>query len=110
MAVIGIPQRFQAVNASSTLQAGIRFLLFALASPFGSIISGILVSKCNVLPVIITALGAIPQIVSASLLSVLVTSQKIHPAIYGFQVILGLVSGLKIAGLTVLTPFFCGEA
>ena len=105
VAVIGIPQRFQAVNATSPLQAGVRFLPFALSSPFGSGISGILVSKINVPPVIITILGAILQIGGTTLLSILPASQKIQPAIYGYQVIMGLGLGLNIAGLTVLTPF-----
>ena len=34
VAVIGVPQRFQAVNPSSPLQTDVRFLPFALSSPF----------------------------------------------------------------------------
>ena len=62
-------------------------------------------SKLKAPLVIITALGAILQIVGTSLLSILPTLQEIQPAIYGYQVILGLGLGFNIAGLTVLTPY-----
>ncbi|KAL8650010.1 MAG: hypothetical protein Q9210_004073, partial [Variospora velana] len=61
VAVIKIPQRFQAVNAQSPLAAGIRFLPFALSSPLGSGIASILVAKAKLPPAIIVIFGAILQ-------------------------------------------------
>ena len=105
VAVIEIPQRFQAVNANSPLQAGIRFLPFALSSPFGSGISSILISRYKVRPVIIVVAGAIFQTVGTVLMGTLPVSQGIFAGVYGYEILVGFGLGLNIAGLMVLTPF-----
>lgn len=105
VAVIEIPQRFQAVNALSPLQAGLRFLPFALSSPVGAGISSVFVSKLKVPPVVIVILGSILQTIGAALMSTLPASQIIIAENYGYQIILGFRLSLNIAGLMVLTPF-----
>lgn len=105
VAVVELPQRFQAINAVSPLDAGIRFLPFALSSPFGSGIASVLVSKVKILPAFIVVFGAVLQTVGASLMSTLPVSQELMAANYGYQIVIGFGLGMNIAGLMVLTPY-----
>ncbi|CAJ2500890.1 Uu.00g037430.m01.CDS01 [Anthostomella pinea] len=87
-----LPQRFQVVNGLPPIQAGIRFLPFTLAAPFGSPIS-----------------PAIAKVIGFALLSTLASSKTVVAAQYGYQVLAGFGSGANITLTLLLTPFCVQE-
>jgi len=103
--VIVIPQRFQVVNDLSAFSAGWRLLALMLCSPLGSILSGLLVTKVKIPPIYIFLVAAILQTIGLALMgSLSVSSSKVPPAQYGYQVILGLGIGLTLSSLIVAAP------
>lgn len=103
--VIVIPQRFQVVNDLSAFSAGWRLLALMLCSPFGSAMSGFLVSKVKIPPFHIFLVAAILQIIGLALMSTLPTLEPRAPsAQYGYQVILGLGIGLTLSSLLTAAP------
>ena len=102
VALIQIPQRFQTVNGTSTLEAGIRLLPFALTTPISSVLATIAASRLQVPPIFILFLGAILQTVGTALLST--SSITVGPATYGYETILGVGLGLNIGTVILLTP------
>ncbi|KAI9842654.1 MAG: hypothetical protein M1837_007021 [Sclerophora amabilis] len=105
VAVIQIPQRFQAVNGTTPLGAGVRLLPFAFASPVGSFVSSIIAGKAKVPPIYLILVGAVLQVVGYALLSTISTGSEIQPAQYGYEVITGLGVGVNISTLILMTPF-----
>ncbi|KAF1958519.1 MFS multidrug transporter-like protein [Byssothecium circinans] len=107
--VIQIPQRFQAVNGLSPLDAGIRLLAFAIASPFGSALAPLICKKAKVPPIYLCFVGSALQIVGVTLLSTLSNTSSISHAQYGYQIIAGVGVGINLACLVVLAPFTVEE-
>ena len=105
VAVIEIPQRFQAVNATSPLLAGVRLLPLSLSAPFGSVLSSVFIMKAKAPPAIIVLLGAILQTIGSAMLSTLPVHHEIISATYGFETVLGIGLGLNIAALMILPPY-----
>ncbi|KAF2464555.1 MFS multidrug transporter-like protein [Lindgomyces ingoldianus] len=107
--VIQIPQRFQAVNGLSSLDAGIRLLPFAIASPFGSALSPAICKKCKVPPVYLCFVGSALQIIGFALLSTLPDSSTTFHGQYGYQFVAGVGVGINLACLVVMAPFTVEE-
>lgn len=105
VAIVGIPQRFQAVNGISPFGAGYRLLPFAVLTPVGAALAGPLTSKLRIPPLYVLLLGTICQTVGAALLSTLPTTvYTVLAAQYGYQVILGFGCGLNLTILVLLAP------
>ena len=102
--VIQLPQRFQSVNGTSPLGAGVHVLPYTMFSPLGSIIAAQLMSKYKVPPAGLLALGGIFQTVGIVLLSTLSQTKNIQPAQYGYQILAGLGNGISVAITTLLIP------
>ena len=94
----------QAVNKATPLAAGVRLLAFSLACPFGSALSGILLTRARIPAMVINTIGAICQSVAAGLLSSLPHTSAVDNAEYGYEFLLGFGIGLNIALLITLTP------
>ncbi|PUU72369.1 major facilitator superfamily domain-containing protein [Tuber borchii] len=89
-AVIGLPQRFQIVNGTSPVGAGIRLFPMVLAAPLASWFSAILTSM-----------------VGLALMRTLPTdTMKIANAQYGYEVIMGVGFGLAIPTAMVMVSLF----
>ena len=99
---IQIPQRFQIVNGTSTLEAGVRMLPFILAIPISTAFASISTSKLRMPPIYLFALGCIFQSVGTGLMSTLPVNMG--PKDYGYEVILGLGLGLNIGSVIIVTP------
>lgn len=104
-----LPQRFQIVNGLSATQAGVRFIPFTLASPFGSAFAPAICKKWKVPPIYFVVFAAVLQIIGLALISTLPNSQPIVAAQYGYQIIAGFGCGINIALLLLMTPFCVQE-
>lgn len=104
VAIVQIPQRFQAVNGVSSLGAGIRLLPLAFSSPVGSFSSAILSGKLKVPPVFLLIAASVLQTIGAALLSTIPIGTEIEPAQYGYEVLLGFGLGLSIPTLLNMVP------
>lgn len=102
--LIQIPQRFQDINGTSALAAGVRLLPFTVFSPLASALAGILTGKLKVSPILVLVVGGIFQTIGLSLMSTLSGSKDIATSQYGFQIITGFGFGLNFATLTLMTP------
>ncbi|KAF2829410.1 MFS multidrug transporter-like protein [Ophiobolus disseminans] len=105
VSVIQIPLRFQAVDALSPLQAGIRLLPYAILNPIGSILAPWIAKRFQTPPMYIMLLGASMQVVGAVLLSTTPTNRHVPSEYYAYEGIAGLGTGLNLACLIVMTPF-----
>lgn len=109
VSVIQIPQRFQAVNRLSSLDAAIRLLPFALSTPCGSAMAPVLAKKAKIPPLYIFLVGSSLQLVGFSLLTTIPGSRSIYMAQYGYQFVAGFGVGINLACLIVMAPFTVEE-
>ncbi|OTB15832.1 hypothetical protein K445DRAFT_300593 [Daldinia sp. EC12] len=103
--VFQIPQRFMTANGMSPFDAAARLLAFGVFVPVGSGLTGILLGRLRIRPVIVIAFGAILQIVGAALLARSSAEYNVHPSQYGFQVIIGIGLGFVMPALIYLLPY-----
>ncbi|KAF2280872.1 MFS general substrate transporter [Westerdykella ornata] len=93
VAVIQLPQRFQAVNGTSAERAGILLLPVTLMTPFGAMLGGLLMGRkiaAEYLLILSTGIAS----VGIGLLSSLPTSVGFWPGTYAYEIITGLGLGL----------------
>lgn len=109
IAAIEMPQRYQLVNASSPLSAGVKFLAFAAPMPFGILLGSVLTGKRRVPFVHTLLLAAALQTVGFALLSTVPTTVHVWAGQYGYSVIAGLGVGLSVGSYYVLTPIACDK-
>lgn len=102
--LIQIPQRYQDINGTSPLAAGVRLLPFTVFSPLGSAIAGALTGKLKISPILVLVVGGIFQTIGLSLMSTLSDAKDIAASQYGFQIITGFGFGLNFATITLMTP------
>lgn len=102
--LIQIPQRFQDINGTSALEAGLRLLPFTVFSPVGAATAGVLTGKLKISPILVLVVGGIFQTIGLSFMSTLSGSHEIVPSQYGFQIMMGFGFGLNYATLTLMTP------
>lgn len=107
MIVMGLtlPQRFQIVNGLSNLDAGIRLLPFGGSFPVGAVLSANAASKCKVPGPYLVMLGAAIQVVGFALLGRLKAAEEIDIAMYGYQVLCGVGTGMSYQILYLMVPF-----
>ena len=103
---MSIPQRLQASNGDSPLEAAFRLLPLAGATPIASGIASILTSKLKVPPLYVLFMGSALQMVGVGLFSSLsILEHEIPPAQYGYEAIMGFGFGLNVGTLVLMAPF-----
>ncbi|PYH41262.1 major facilitator superfamily transporter [Aspergillus saccharolyticus JOP 1030-1] len=101
---IELPQRFQTVNQSSALRAGLQVLTFGVGSPAGAAICSLLAGRFGCPFVYLAAAGSVLQIVGAFLLASVPATLRIWPGQYGYMAITGVGTGISIAALYMCVP------
>ncbi|PYI31502.1 major facilitator superfamily transporter [Aspergillus indologenus CBS 114.80] len=101
---IELPQRFQTVNHSTAIGAGVKVLAFGLGSPVGAAVCSLLAGRLRTPFVYLAAAGSVLQIVGAFLLSSIPPTLDIWPGQYGYMVITGIGTGISIAALYMCVP------
>lgn len=103
--IINLPQKFQAVNASSPSAAGFSLLAVLLCTPLASALAGFFVTKIGIAPIYLILGGATLQLVGVGLTSSLPISQDGIPhEQYGYEVIMGFGFGFGLATLLMMVP------
>ena len=102
--IFSLPQRFQIVNGTSPLGAGIRLLPFTCAAPVGSIVSSMVAGKLKIPPIYLVVTASCLQIVGFSMLSTLPDVKYMLRAQYGYEVVAGFGVGINISTLVLMTP------
>ncbi|KAF2185136.1 MFS general substrate transporter [Zopfia rhizophila CBS 207.26] len=92
VAVIQLPQRFQAVNHTSAERAGILLLPLTLLTPVGAMLAGVIMGKHVTAEYILMISTAIVSI-GIGLLSTLPTGHNFTVAAYGYEIITGIGLG-----------------
>ncbi|KAI1775503.1 hypothetical protein F4818DRAFT_51465 [Hypoxylon cercidicola] len=106
--LINLPQRFQAVNGESALQAGIHLLPLLLASPVSTAISGQVAGRYKVPPFYTLLFGASMQLLGIRLASsIRFTSGN---AMTGYEVLMGFGFGMGLVSLLIYTPMVVNRA
>ena len=103
--IITIPQRFQAVNNLSPLDAGVRLIPFNFSIALGSVFTNVFAERLGVLPIMNMLFGAILQLVGLTLFSTLPDNGEVPNAIYGYMVLVGVGAGFTIGSCLVLPPY-----
>lgn len=109
IASIELPQRFQLVNESSPLDAGVRLLFFALAMPIGIVVASALTGRLRLPFVFALIFGGCLQIAGFALLSTAPTSIQIWKGIYGYCVLAGLGVGVSAGTYYMMVPIACAK-
>jgi hypothetical protein len=108
--IVNIPQRAQAVDALSPVNAGLALLPLLLSSPFATALSGVLTSNFKSPPLYLILIGAVLQLVGVGLTSSLPTNTfKIASLQYIYEVIMGLGFGLGLSTILTLAPLVVKE-
>jgi hypothetical protein len=104
IASIQLPQRYQLINESSPLDAGVKFLAYGVPFPFGVVVTSILAGRFRLPFVYIIALGTALQIVGFALLST--TPGTVNPwgGQFGYSFIAGLGTGITGGLYNFLNP------
>jgi hypothetical protein len=104
-AIITIPQRFQVVNGTTAVDAGIRMLPLLLCSPIATILASLLLSKLRLAPLYVLLAGCSLQTLGVGLFSSLDSSDLNVPSFqYGYQVIMGCGFGLNLSTVLMMVP------
>lgn len=100
-ATIILPERFQLVNASSPLLAGLSILPLAAATGLGSFVGGAISSARNLTSPALMA-GSSLQLLALGLLTTIPDTLSIPHYIYGVQVVLGFGIGMCLSAGTLM--------
>ena len=101
IAVINLPQRFQIVDRSSPVIAGVKLLPMMISSAVGSVVGGGVNRSRNVTPFTLI-IGSAFQLLGYGLMSSLGSSSPTPSRQYGFQVFLGLGFGIIMPSVTII--------
>ncbi|KAF2809906.1 MFS general substrate transporter [Mytilinidion resinicola] len=94
IAIIELPQRFQAVNGTSASRAGILLLALTLLSPVGAMTAGFLMQKYIAAEYLII-IANVFIVVGIGLVSSLPATHPFPDATFGYEIILGIGLGLS---------------
>lgn len=103
--VIDVPQRFQAVDQSSPILAGLRLLPYVVITSLGSIMGTITCGRAKIYPIYLLAFGSSCQVIGLGLLSSLPDTGHTPPSQYGYECIAGVGVGMNFGLLMLMTPF-----
>lgn len=104
IAVIELPQRYQIINDSSPLNAGVKLLAYAAACPVGVVMASMATGRLRFPFVWVMLVGCTLQVVGFALMSTLPTYLEAWNGQYGYSVIAGLGTGANIGALYMLAP------
>ncbi|GLB04249.1 hypothetical protein AtubIFM57258_009965 [Aspergillus tubingensis] len=104
VSIVEIPQRFQVVNNSSPIGAGVKLLAFAVSVPAGMMFCSILTGRLPVPLVYVGIVGVIMQVVGFFLFSEIKAETHIWLGQFGYLVIAGLGTGLGVAVFYLMLP------
>ncbi|KAM0124629.1 hypothetical protein ACHAO1_010967 [Botrytis cinerea] len=107
--LISIPQRFQIVNASSPLQAGIRLLPYTIANPFRLLIGNTVGGATKIPPLYLIFVSSSIQLLGLDLLDLVPVGGGILAGIYIFEILITLGAGVSNSLVMLATPH-CIEA
>ncbi|BCS18428.1 uncharacterized protein APUU_11256S [Aspergillus puulaauensis] len=102
--IIELPQRYQTVNESSPIGAGVKLLAYAFSHPIGSMLCSSLAGRFKVPFVHICIGGLILQTVGFFLLSTIPTTIAFWNGQMGYTVIAGLGAGMSVAAVYIMVP------
>ncbi|OQE28648.1 hypothetical protein PENSTE_c003G06388 [Penicillium steckii] len=102
--IINIPQRFQIVNGSSPLGAGVKLLSFSVSCPVGIIACSILSGRLEIPFCYITLAGATMQVIGIFLYSTIDPVTTLWLGQFGYLVLGGLGVGLSVAAFYMAAP------
>ena len=100
--IINLPQRFQIANGDSPIMAGVHLLPLLCSMAFGSGLGGTISSRKNFTSHTLI-IASFLIILGCGLMSTVKDTMSIDPAIYGYQLILGLGTGLTFSSATMMT-------
>lgn len=100
-----LPQRFQVVNGTSPLGAGVRILSYIGVTAFSSMIMAALASKTGVPTVYLIWFCSICQIVGFGLLSYILITTEILAAQFGYQALAAFGTGANTTFLMLLSSY-----
>lgn len=103
--VLELPLRFESINGRSGIKAGVDILPFTTTIALGSAITGGLTVGGRLPPIVVLAVGSILQIVGMGLLYSVGVNADLPGRIYGYQVLVGLGSGLSLTTVLNIAPF-----
>ncbi|KAK4155861.1 major facilitator superfamily transporter [Chaetomidium leptoderma] len=104
-AIITIPQRFQVVNGTTAVDAGIRMLPLLLCSPVATVLASLLLSKLRLPPLYVLLGGCSLQTLGVGLFSSLDSFNLDAPSFqYGYQVLMGCGFGLNLSTVLMMVP------
>ncbi|KAI0543493.1 major facilitator superfamily domain-containing protein [Xylaria curta] len=104
IASIQLPQRYQLINESSPLDAGVKFLAYGVPFPFGVVVTSILAGRFRLPFVYIIVLGTVLQIVGFALLSTTPGTINTWRGQFGYSFIAGLGTGITGGLYNFLNP------
>lgn len=103
--IIELPQKFQAVNDVSPLNAGVRLLPFTIPCAIASALTGAFTSGLKTPPVFVILVGGILQTLGLALSYKLPAGLDVPASQYGFEALAGFGVGLSLTTLLGFTPF-----
>lgn len=102
VAIINLPQRFQIANGNTPIMAGVHLLPLLCSMALGSGLGGAVSSKKNFTSHTLIVASCL-ILLGCGLMSTIKKSVAIDPAVYGYQFILGLGTGLTFSAATMMT-------
>ncbi|GAA90147.1 efflux pump antibiotic resistance protein [Aspergillus luchuensis IFO 4308] len=107
--VLNLPQRFQTVNGSSPIGAGVKLLAFALSCPIGIMACSFLAGRLRVPFSYIALFGIIFQAIGLFLFSGIASTTELWTGQFGYLALGGLGVGLSMATFTMIAPLVVNE-
>ena len=102
--VIQLPQRFEAVDGDSPLEAGVHLLAFSLAVPIGSLCSNVLAASTKQPAIILISVASAVEIIGSALMTTIPNSGDIPKLFYLYEGITGFSVGFIFSLLLLVTP------
>ena len=102
--VLNLPQRFQTVNGSSPIGAGVKLLAFALSCPIGVMACSFLAGRLRVPFSYIALFGTIFQAIGLFLFSEIASTTQLWTGQFGYLALAGLGGGLSMTAFTMIAP------
>ncbi|GKZ78253.1 hypothetical protein AnigIFM56816_001809 [Aspergillus niger] len=104
VSVVEIPQRFQVVNSSSPLGAGVKLLAFAVSVPAGMMFCSIVAGRYPLPLVYLGIAGICLQVVGAFLYSSIPSETQIWRGQFAYLVLAGFGNGLAFGTFYSMLP------
>ncbi|TVY24313.1 Efflux pump [Lachnellula hyalina] len=107
--LISIPQRYQVVDSSSPLQAGIRLLPYTIANPIGLLVGNTIGGATKIAPIYLLFGSSLIQLLGIALLDMIPVKGGMLASMYVFEILIALGVGVT-ASVTMLATPHCVES